>query len=143
MKRYFIFFYFSFLSFCVAAQNDKVPEEEKDYIIQSIYFGGGSNRIDEFQLVELYQLIDSIPNIETYTITIHSHTDNIGGKEYNEWLSQKRSEMVIGKLVERGLFIEMIKQRDFGQLNPIYDNSTFWGRMKNRRVDIVFWPSAL
>jgi len=130
-------------SLCAVAQDEKTPEPGKDYIIHSIYFGGGSNYIDEFQLEDLYQLIDSIPRIETYTITIHSHTDNIGGKEYNEWLSQKRSEMVISKLLERGLFMEMIKQQDFGQLNPIYDNSTYWGRLKNRRVDIIFWPSAL
>ncbi|MEL6558282.1 MAG: OmpA family protein [Bacteroidota bacterium] len=138
---------FLFLSVLITvsaySQEKTIPETEKNYIIKSIYFGGGSNRIDEIQLDELYQLMDSIPKIETFTISIHSHTDNIGGKEYNEWLSQKRSEAVINKLVDRGVFMEMIKQRDFGQLNPVYDNSTWLGRMKNRRVDIIFWPSAL
>lgn len=143
MKNFLIFFLTAFISVNAYSQEKSIPETEKNYIIKSIYFGGGSNRIDEIQLGELYQLMDSIPKIETYTISIHSHTDNIGGKEYNEWLSQKRSEMVINKLLERGVFMEMIKQRDFGQLNPVYDNSTWIGRMKNRRVDIIFWPSAL
>ncbi len=118
-------------------------ENNQDYIIKSIYFGGGSNYIDELQLEELYQLVDSIPRIETYSISIHSHTDNIGGKEYNEWLSQKRSEMVIDKLVNHGIFQELIEQKDFGQLNPVFDNTTYLGRIKNRRVDIIFWPSSL
>jgi len=118
-------------------------EEDKGYLIRSIYFGGGSNYIDENQLNELYHFIDSIPNVETYSISIHSHTDNIGGKEYNEWLSGKRSEMVINKLIEKGIFQELIEQKDFGQLNPIYDNQTYLGRLKNRRVDIIFWPSSL
>lgn len=124
-------------------QQDEEKKHTPDYIIRSIYFGGGSNSIDDFQLERLYHFIDSIPNIDSYTITIHSHTDNIGGKEYNEWLSKKRSQMVISKLVEKGIIRELIKQRDFGQLNPVYDNSTYMGRMKNRRVDIVFWSSAL
>ena len=116
---------------------------DKGYILKSIFFGGGSNYIDEYQLSELYNLLDSIPNVETYSITVHSHTDNIGGKEYNEWLSQKRSEMVIWKLVEKGIFQEMISQKDFGQLNPVYDNDTYMGRQGNRRVDIILWPPAL
>lgn len=143
MKNILIIFLMISISASVFSQEKNVPASEKNYIIKSIYFGGGSNRIDEIQLNELYQLMDSIPKIETYTISIHSHTDNIGGKEYNEWLSQKRSEMVINKLVDRGVFMEMIKQRDFGQLNPVYDNSTWLGRMKNRRVDIIFWPASL
>ena len=117
--------------------------EDKGYILHSIYFGGGSNYIDDFQLAELYHLLDSIPKVETCTITIHSHTDNIGGKEYNEWLSQKRSQIVIQKLLEKGIFQEMILQKDFGQLNPVFDNSTYMGRLKNRRVDIILWPSSL
>ncbi|MGB3467694.1 MAG: OmpA family protein [Cyclobacteriaceae bacterium] len=143
MKRYCVIFLFFFIPLSIIAQSEDQKKESPDYIIKSIYFGGGSNYVDEVQVSELYQLIDSIPNIDTFTITIHSHTDNIGGKEYNEWLSQKRSQMVISKLLEKGLLKDLIKQRDFGQLNPVYDNSTFIGRMKNRRVDIVFWPSAL
>ena len=132
-----------FLLLAIAVHGQDSEAKDKGYILKSIYFGGGSNYIDEVQLAELYELLDSIPNVETYTISIHSHTDNIGGKEYNEWLSQKRSEMVIQKLIDRGIFQEMILQKDFGQLNPVYDNSTYLGRLRNRRVDIILWPYSL
>ncbi|MEL7146591.1 MAG: OmpA family protein [Bacteroidota bacterium] len=139
--RYLLFFLLLICAVPTQAQNEE--GEDKGYILHSIYFGGGSNYVDEYQQSVLYHLLDSIPNVETYTITIHSHTDNIGGKEYNEWLSQKRSQTVIQKLIDKGIFPEMILQKDFGQLNPVFDNSTYLGRLKNRRVDVILWPSSL
>lgn len=115
-------------------------DQDQGYILKSIYFGGGSYSIDEYQLDELYHLIDSIPGIRDYTITIHSHTDNIGGAQYNEWLSNMRSEVVIAKLLNVEFKSNQIEIKDFGQFNPVYDNSTWEGRRLNRRVDIIFWP---
>ncbi|MEQ9403508.1 MAG: OmpA family protein [Cyclobacteriaceae bacterium] len=120
------------------AQGEHVGE--KGYILKSIYFGGGSYYIDEVQVGELKHLVDSIPNLREYTITIHSHTDNIGGAAYNEWLSQMRSESVIQELLLSEFSLNQIQIKDFGQFNPVYDNSTWEGRFRNRRVDIIFWP---
>lgn len=117
--------------------------QELERTIKSIYFGGGSFYVEEMQLEELYQFMDSIPNIFQYHITIHSHTDNIGGAAYNEWLSEQRSRAVIEKLIQRAIPEELIQRRDFGQFNPVYDNKTWIGRMKNRRVDIIFWPMVM
>ncbi len=117
--------------------------QEMERTIKSIYFGGGSYFVDEFQLEELYQFMDSIENIFQYHITVHSHTDDIGGADYNEWLSEQRSRAVIEKLLNRAIPEELIQRRDFGQFNPVYDNDTWLGRMKNRRVDIIFWPVVM
>ncbi|MCU0447969.1 MAG: OmpA family protein [Microscillaceae bacterium] len=123
-------------------RTQNLHREQRSYL-KSIYFGGGSYEIDDEQIVELFQLIDSIPNIERYQISITSHTDNIGGKAYNEWLSGKRSEMVLDYLLLKKLNRENIFIKDFGQENPWYNNDTFDGRIRNRRVDIVFSPLTL
>lgn len=108
--------------------------------IRSVYFRGGSYNVDRAQSTELQQFLDSIPNIHNYVITVHSHTDNVGGKEYNEWLSEMRSEMVIEELIlNEKVKKEVIEKKDFGLFNPIFDNSTWEGRRKNRRVDIILW----
>ncbi|MEC7755548.1 MULTISPECIES: OmpA family protein [Roseivirga] len=108
--------------------------------IRSIYFGGGSARVDIRQANQLKSFLDSIPNIHDYFITVHSHTDNIGGKEYNERLSKMRSQSVIDLMLKlEKIKKEMIEVRDFGLYNPVYDNSTWEGRMKNRRVDVILW----
>jgi len=118
-------------------------EEPQAYILKSIYFGGGSFYIDDEQFFELKHLVDSIPGLKDYTITIHSHTDNIGGADYNEWLSEMRSRAAIESLLNLDFKPNQIEIRDFGQFNPIYDNSTWEGRSRNRRVDIIFWPVVM
>ncbi len=129
---------FSCLAYAQEDQSQYVGE--KGYILKSIFFGGGSFYVDDLQIAELNHLIDSIPNIRDFTITIHSHTDNIGGAAYNEWLSQMRSESVVQELIMSEFSPSQIEIKDFGQFNPVYDNSTWEGRMRNRRVDIIFWP---
>lgn len=117
---------------------------QTEHIRKSIYFPGGQYYITPYQLAELRQFLDSIPDLNHYNMTIHSHTDNIGGASYNQWLSQMRSATTINELIENnGIRLESIEQKDFGQFNPVYDNNTPQGRQMNRRVDILFWPISL
>jgi len=109
-------------------------------LIKSIYFGGGSYYIDGFQIQELQEFINGIEGIQNYTITIHSYTDNIGSPEYNQRLSEFRSQAAINELLKLFIALDRMSIKDFGQFNPIYDNSTLEGRLRNRRVDIILWP---
>ena len=113
------------------------PEE----IRKSIFFGGGSYDIDELQVKELSDWLDSIPNLlDRYEIEIISHTDPIGGKRFNEWLSQMRSESVFNILVDKDIPEKMIHIRDWGFENPVYANDSFEGMVMNRRVDVIVRP---
>ena len=124
----------------VAAQQ---KEEADPYYIYSIYFGGGSYYIDNEQAQGLSEWLLTVPYIDDCEISIHSHTDNIGSKEYNAWLSKMRSDAAFRKLLLEGIPSEIISIEDFGELNPIYDNSTWEGKLKNRRVDIIIKPVVL
>ncbi|WP_425391421.1 OmpA family protein [Ekhidna sp.] len=130
---------------CLVAlvSHSHAQDQPEAYILKSIYFGGGSYYVDEYQFEELKLLVDSVEDIRDYTITIHSHTDNIGGAAYNEWLSEMRGDAVIRKLLFLNFKSNQIEKRDFGQFNPVYDNETWEGRRKNRRVDIIFWPVVM
>lgn len=113
------------------------------HYIHSIYFGGGSYYIAPHQVQELHEFLDAIPGVENFQITVHSHTDNIGGVEYNAWLSKMRSENSIRQLVLKNILESNISIEDFGELNPVYDNATLEGRLKNRRVDIILKPIVM
>lgn len=113
----------------------------QDEIRKSIYFGGGSYYVDEFQIVQLYDWLDSIPNLlDKYDIHLISHTDPIGGKEYNEWLSKMRSEAVQNLLLEKEIPDRKISIKDWGLDNPIYSNTSYQGMQMNRRVDVILYP---
>jgi len=123
-----------------AQETIELPEGQ---ILKSIYFDGGSYYVDPVQMESVYEFLESIPDIYQYHITIHSHTDNIGGAYYNKWLSRQRSLSVIEKLLDRAIPEELIQIRDFGQFNSLYSNQDWVGRLKNRRVDIIFWPIVM
>jgi outer membrane protein OmpA-like peptidoglycan-associated protein len=113
----------------------------QDEIRKSIYFDGGSWYIDDSQSTELSRWLDSIPNLlEKYRIQLISHTDPIGGREYNEYLSQMRSSAVFRLLVEQHIPREVISIKDWGLENPVYSNDDWAGRMMNRRVDVIVFP---
>ena len=124
--------------FCPATQAQQAPE-----LIKSVFFGGGSYYIDEEQVREIREFVQAIPHPEHYQITISSHTDNIGGVEYNQWLSGQRSESVTQQLENNLVPREKVLRQDNGQLNPWFDNNTHRGRQANRRVDIIFTPLYL
>jgi outer membrane protein OmpA-like peptidoglycan-associated protein len=115
--------------------------QPKEEIIKSIYFGGGSYEIDEFQVKELSDWLDSIPNLlDKYEIELISHTDPIGGKRYNAWLSQMRSETIFNILIEKYIPEKLIHIKDWSFDNPIYSNESFEGMIMNRRVDVIVRP---
>ena len=115
--------------------------QQQDEIRKSIFFGGGSYEIDEFQQVELYQWLDSIPNLlEKYNIQLISHTDPIGGKAFNEWLSKMRSEAVQYLLIRKEIPEYKISIKDWGLENAVYRNDSYKGMRMNRRVDVILYP---
>ncbi|MBL7856810.1 MAG: OmpA family protein [Cyclobacteriaceae bacterium] len=123
-----------FIGECVWAQS----QEE---IRKSIFFGGGSYAIDEVQISELYDWLDSIPNLlEKYDIHLISHTDPIGGREYNEWLSKMRSEAVQQVIIQNHIPEHKITMKNWGLENPVYNNNSYRGMRLNRRVDVILYP---
>ena len=63
--------------------------------------------------------------------------------EFNDWLSKMRSQFALEELLLNNIGKEKIEIKDFGLHNPVYDNSTWEGKLKNRRVDIFLWPISL
>lgn len=115
--------------------------ERPAYYIFSIYYGGGSYYITPDQRQGLSEWLDEIPDLDQHEISVHGYTDDIGGVEYNQRLSEMRCQSAIVELLKKELIKpEQISIEEFGELNPIYDNSTWEGKLKNRRVDVIIRP---
>ncbi len=142
MSRLLVLFFLATFSIGLQAQDEMLGDSDKPYLIKSVFFGGGSYYIDEEQQQGVYDFLNGVL-LENYEIHIHSHTDNIGSRDYNLWLSHMRSGSAYEMLELGGYSMDQIFIKDHGFDNPEFDNNSWEGRAKNRRVDIVLWPLPL
>src|SRR5579864_8376128 len=71
------------------------------------------------------------------TIEVQGHTDNVGGDDYNQKLSEARANSVMAWLTQHGVAAARMTAKGYGRTKPVADNNTDEGRMKNRRVEIA------
>lgn len=75
---------------------------------------------------------------EAYFIEIQGHTDDVGGKRYNEDLGERRAESVRRYLSRQfNLPLNRMSTISYGDSLPVASNKTRKGRAQNRRVVIV------
>src|SRR5215813_13998795 len=76
-------------------------------------------------------------------LQVEGHTDNVGGDDYNQQLSERRAGAVRDYLVEQGIASGSITSRGFGKTVPVATNDTADGRRQNRRVELVLSGEAI
>lgn len=134
--------FFIVIAFLSNAFLSEAQVYEEPYEIRSIYFGGGSWYIEDKQSKEMIQWLDGFPNLHEYEIQIHGHTDNIGSYDYNLRLSKMRCAAVFDMLKQNEIPEEWLQIKSYGEENPIFDNSTWNGKLNNRRVDVILIPPS-
>src|SRR2546427_659098 len=70
-------------------------------------------------------------------VQVEGHTDNVGGADFNQQLSEKRAAAVRDFLVQQGVKSTDIESRGFGMDQPVATNATATARQLNRRVDLA------
>jgi len=76
-------------------------------------------------------------------IEVDGHTDNVGGDEYNQNLSEQRAGSVRDYLVAQGVATNSVTAKGFGKTQPMATNDTAEGRQTNRRVELVVSGEAI
>lgn len=69
--------------------------------------------------------------------TIIGHTDNQGGRAYNQRLSEARAAAVLSWLVEHGIQPTRLTSEGRGMDKPVASNDTEEGRALNRRTEVL------
>ncbi len=70
-------------------------------------------------------------------IEVQGHTSSEGSNAHNMKLSQRRSQSVVNYLKSKGV-TNKLYAKGYGEDHPVADNSTEAGRMKNRRVELIW-----
>ena len=86
-----------------------------------------------------YKILNDIAKIfidnTDYIVEVQGHTDNVGKRDYNIDLSERRAQAVRTYLIEKGVPATRLSAHGYGPDVPIADNKTKEGRAKNRRVE--------
>jgi outer membrane protein OmpA-like peptidoglycan-associated protein len=78
-----------------------------------------------------------------YGLSVFGYTDDVGTREYNQKLSERRADAVRTYLVQAGLDASIINTKGYGKTNPLVAGNTDQARAKNRRVEIALTDSEI
>ncbi len=106
----------------------------------ALLFDFGSSTLQPGAYDRLRTLARTLNNYPKSDVIIKGHTDNVGAQNYNQSLSEKRSDRVRTFLISEGVAPSRITAIGYGESMPISANSTESGRGQNRRVEIEIRP---
>jgi outer membrane protein OmpA-like peptidoglycan-associated protein len=76
-------------------------------------------------------------------IEVGGYTDNVGGDDMNQKLSENRADSVRDYLVRQGVTTNSVSARGFGNTLPVASNDSSAGRQQNRRVELLVSGDAI
>lgn len=75
-----------------------------------------------------------------FSVRIVGHTDNVGGEDQNQSLSERRASSAAAIIIRSGMKPSDVVTIGRGSLDPVAPNLTEEGRRSNRRVEITLAP---
>jgi outer membrane protein OmpA-like peptidoglycan-associated protein len=76
-------------------------------------------------------------------IAVGGYTDNVGGDDMNQRLSENRASSVRDYLVQEGVATNSVSSQGFGNTLPVASNDNASGRQQNRRVELLVSGEAI
>jgi outer membrane protein OmpA-like peptidoglycan-associated protein len=110
-----------------------------------INFDTGKATFSASARTDLDQLLRDLLVAGGTAVEVHGHTDNVGGVDANQKLSEERAFAVKTWLEQQSSSnfpSGRVRVFAHGSTNPIAQNTTAEGRAQNRRVDIILGTTA-
>ncbi|HKO76510.1 MAG TPA: OmpA family protein [Flavobacterium sp.] len=127
------------------ASNKGCPEvteqvlQELKVQARAVYFNSGKatfktgDKETQARLDAIKQILLNYPNAK---FSIEGHTDSDGSDKFNQKLSEERATAVMNGLIERGINVNNLTSKGFGETMPVATNKTAKGKAENRRTEI-------
>jgi len=106
-------------------------------LTESIWANPRSSSLLPAAAARLDQLGALLANNPDFQITIESFTDNRGGEDALQQLTQDRARVLSEKLGAAGVDVTRIQASGLGAANPVAPNTTVASRAKNRRTELT------
>lgn len=127
------------------ASNKGCPEvteqvlQELKVQARAVYFNSGKatfktgDQETQARLDAIKEILKNYPNAK---FSIEGHTDSDGSDKLNQKLSEERAAAVMNGLIERGVNVNNLVSKGFGETMPVASNKTPKGKAENRRTEI-------
>jgi cytochrome c oxidase subunit 2 len=110
---------------------------DKTLTLKYINFESGSASLTANSKYELDNLVTGLNAYPNVNIEVAGHTDNVGDSAANMALSAARASAVAKYLGDRGISLNRIKPRGYGDSKPLVANDTPENQAKNRRTEFT------
>lgn len=123
--------------------SEQKAQKMKEKIIKTFRLGEkptfvfGTDQLNKNGKASLKQVATELENYPDAEVLVEGHTDNVGGDEINQTISEKRAASVATSLKKDYGVKNNISVIGKGKREPIASNDTAQGRAKNRRVEII------
>jgi outer membrane protein OmpA-like peptidoglycan-associated protein len=104
-------------------------------VLRNVFFDTGKSTLRPESFTELDRLVKLLQDVPNMRIEVSGHTDNKGGAEMNQKLSEARAKAVFDYLVSKGIKAERMEFKGYGMDKPMDTNETDQGRQNNRRTE--------
>lgn len=111
--------------------------DEFDGVLEGVNFKSDSAELTAAGRQTLDIAADKLSQCEEVQVSISAHTDSVGSESYNQSLSERRAQSVLDNLSSRGIDRSRMDAQAYGETQPIDDNGTPEGRLRNRRVEVI------
>lgn len=105
--------------------------------LTNVFYEVDSWQLKNESFSELNNLVTLLTVNKNIIIEIGGYTDSTGSDEYNLSLSEKRALSVVNYLIGRGIPLERLRYKGYGNASPVGDNITAEGRKLNRRTEVT------
>lgn len=103
----------------------------------AVYFGFDLHELDEEERKRLDRNLAILDQYPALQLSIQAFTDQLGNKNYNRALAEKRMNQVSEYLTLNGVDASRIKQAPLGKELPILPSDSEQDRIVNRRVELM------
>ncbi|MBK7131695.1 MAG: OmpA family protein [Bacteroidales bacterium] len=86
--------------------------------LPNILYDFGKWELRPESMVSLDKLVETLIDNPNVTIELMSHTDSRDTEQYNQDLSQKRAQVVVQYLIEKGIEAERLSAKGYGESTP-------------------------
>jgi peptidoglycan-associated lipoprotein len=91
---------------------------DKPIELPNILYDFGKWDLRPESMVSLDKLVETLIDNPNVTIELMSHTDSRDTEEYNQTLSQKRAQVVVQYLIDKGIAAERLEAKGYGESTP-------------------------